>query len=183
MPLHRCHFVELLGSFLPRMSNTVACQFNDKPEGGGDRTAHHSTPKMPLHRCHFVELLGSFLPRMSNTVACQFNDKPEGGGDRTAHHSTPKMPLHRRHFVELLGSFLPRMSNTVACRLIVKLAEGFNFRPIESPTKSTPSLFCHWLWNFISPAKSPLSAKRFSCTEDSHANDEEQRRCLLRPTL
>ena len=40
-------------------------QFNDKPVGGGDRAAQHSTPKMPLHRSHLVELLGSFLPRMS----------------------------------------------------------------------------------------------------------------------
>ena len=26
MPLHRCQLVELLGSFLPRMSNEVACR-------------------------------------------------------------------------------------------------------------------------------------------------------------
>ena len=38
------------------------------------------------------------------------------------------MPLHRFHLVELLGSFLPRMSNEVAFRLVVKLAEGFNYR-------------------------------------------------------
>ena len=40
------------------------------------------------------------------------------------------MPLRRCHLVEPLGSFLPRMSNEVAFRLVVKLAEGFNYRRI-----------------------------------------------------
>ena len=42
-----------------------ASEFNDMPEGGGDRAAQQAPPKMPKHRCRIVGLLASFLPTPS----------------------------------------------------------------------------------------------------------------------
>ena len=62
---NRCAFV-----YYENIVDSVdASEFNDKPEGGGDRAAQHLTPKLRLHRCYLARLLGIFLPRMSNEVA------------------------------------------------------------------------------------------------------------------
>ena len=45
--------------------HVVASQFDDKPEGGGDRAAQQSPPKMPKDRCRLIKLVGSFSPLMS----------------------------------------------------------------------------------------------------------------------